>query len=300
VLPMSETLKSYVYIISSGSVWMGSYDVTSNILLILCLFTFSCYGKSIQNVDAYKDVFILDEAQFEREKQNPFYQGSSDLDGKYYECTFLKKKIMHNRNTAFGWHVYSYAKLMLLKFFYDFLRRYFHPRDFEPVLADTDSMYVAFSAKDWESLVWPDRREHYLANRHNWLPRRPEDAHLDSPDDPRDNRTPGLFHIEFEGDFICALNPKTYYAEGPDKDDPAKKIIKLSTKGCPKKINNFRKEQFLEVLESGKSVAGQVRNFRHNASGAFGRMNMHRTALSYLMIKRKVLEDGIHTVPLDI
>jgi hypothetical protein len=126
---------------------------------------------------------------------------------------------------------------------------------------------------------------------------------LDAPDDLHDNRKPGLFHIEFEGNFICALNPKTYYAEGPDPADPTdpeRRVEKLSTKGCPKKINRFRKLDFYGVLRSGRSVDGQVRNFRHDSSGAYGRMNMQRTALSYLMIKRKVLPDGIHTEPLTI
>jgi len=238
-------------------------------------------------------VFILSEDQFARKQTDPFYQHSTDLDGKYYECTFLKRKITHNRNTAFGWHVYSYAKLMLLEFFYDFLHKYFDLRDFEPILADTDSMYVAFAAEDWESLVKPELRDEYQRTRHDWLPM-PPDA-VQDPNDLRDDRTPGLFHIEFQGDFICALNPKTYYAENSNADN-----IKISTKGCPKRINNFRRRQFLEVLRTGKSVSGHVRNFRHNISGAYGRMNMQRTALSYLMIKRKVLDDGIRTEPLTI
>jgi hypothetical protein len=74
----------------------------------------------------------------------------------------------------------------------------------------------------------------------------------------------------------------------------------MSTKGCPKKTNAFTKQQFLDVLSSGKSVTGHVRNFKRDVSGAFGRFNMQRTGLSYLMIKRKVLADGITTEPLDI
>src|SRR5689334_5791772 len=131
---------------------------------------------------------------------------------------------------------------MLLRFFYDFLTRYFEPKDFEPILADTDSMYVAFSSADWEQLVRPEFVDEFKAERHNWLPR-PADysGPPDPPNDLRDNRTPGLFHIEFTGDFICALNPKTYLAEGPQGS-------KLSTKGVQKRQNSFSREQFKSVL----------------------------------------------------
>ena len=187
---------------------------------------------------------------------------------------------------------------MLLRFFYDYLHHFFDRKDFEPILADTDSMYVAFSSKQWEQLVRPGLVDEYRLTRHDWLPREADGCHDNGrDDDPRDNRTPGLFHIEFQGDFICALNPKTYLAQGGCGDAA---VCKMSTKGCPKKINDFVRQDFLDVLRSGKSLTGQVRNFKRDLSGAFGRFNMTRTALSYLMIKRKVLPDGINTVPLDI
>ena len=259
---------------------------------------FSCYGKSIQNVDSYKDVRVASRRELDSLMSDPFYDTVDDLDEEFCEVTFRRRKILHNRNTKFGWCVYSYAKLAILRLYYDFFTYFFDTKDFEPVLMDTDSIYMAFSSEDWESLVKPELAEQYAAERHLWLPYDPAlNFPAPPPDQICDNRTPGLFHIEFKGDLICALNPKTYYAEGQHGEQ---KVVKTSTKGLPKRQNSFIKEQFVDVLSSGQSVAGQVRNFRFDKDGKFCRMNLQRTGLSYLMIKRKVQDDGISTVPLMI
>jgi hypothetical protein len=163
----------------------------------------------------------------------------------------------------------------------------------------SDSFYIAFSREDWEQLVKPARAEEYVNTRHHWLPHHPD---ADPAAAVFDARTPGLFHVEFTGDCVIALNPKTYYAEGFDPKDTTKRIVKRSTKGCPKKLNDFRKEQFLEVLRTHRSISGEVRSLRYNNQKEmkYGRMDMRRIGLSYLMIKRQVQSDGIHTLPLTL
>jgi hypothetical protein len=233
----------------------------------------------------------MDADELERAKTDPFFAHSEPLEGGFYEVTFNKKRIVHALNTLLGWNVYNYAKLFILQFQKDFLEFYFDKKDYELVLMDTDSMYVAFSNKDWESLVKPHRKAHYLENRHKWLPSK------DLAQSKFDSRTPGLFHVEFEGTCVIALSPKTYYAEGPDPKNPDGIIIKMSTKGLPKRQNNITKQDFLQVLKTGISKSGIVKNFRVHR-GRFGRMNLRRNALGNLYIKRQVRPDGIHTRPL--
>src|SRR5256885_9279650 len=120
----------------------------------------------------------------------------------------------------------------------------------------TDCCYVVFSEKAWVAFGNPPPKEKYGATRHKWLPSK------DPEHKKYDLRTPGLFHVEFEGTTIIALSPKTYYAEGPDPNDPEGLIIKMSTKGLPKRQNKFKKQDFLNVLSSGISMSGVVKNFR--------------------------------------
>jgi hypothetical protein len=258
----------------------------------------ACYGTSMKKVEEYVDVRILNRRETQKAKHDPFYKTLEPLDDEYSEVVFNKREVRHNLNTQFGFFVYAYAKLFLLRFYYDFIVKYFKRCDYELVLCDTDSLYLAFSKADWESLVPKEQREEYEADRNNWLPRRasedPEGAKFDA-------RTPGLFHVEFQGNCIIALNPKTYYAEGVDPLDPENRIItKTSTKGCPKRQNKLTRQQFMSVLKTKQSVSAEVRSIRFNANKQFGRMDMHRTGLSYLMVKRKVQPDGIHTDPLNI
>ena len=104
--------------------------------------------------------------------------------------------------------VYQHAKLRMLEFYYDFMVKFFDKSDWQYCEMDTDSAYMAWSDPDWESLVKPELRDAYEAERSLWLPRR---DHFDF-----DKRTPGLFKVEWTGDAIISLSSKTYYCYGGD------------------------------------------------------------------------------------
>ena len=111
----------------------------------------------------------------------------------------------------------------MLEFYYDFLDRYFNRRDFELVQMDRDSNYMAISAKQLESIVWPDLKQEFEAQKTQWLAW-----------DKWSGRTQGLFKLECEGNRMIALCSKCYFvdeAEGEQK--------KFSTKGMTKKQNEI-------------------------------------------------------------
>ena len=109
-----------------------------------------------------------------------------------------------------------------------------------------------------------------------------------------DKRTPGLFKLEWQGDGMVALCSKTYYCFGEIEGD------KLSCKGIQKKRNDLTKDQYLQVLETQKNGMGINKGFRAMPDGAVYTYVQTRHGLSYLYLKRKVLADGVSTVPLDI
>ena len=74
---------------------------------------------------------------------------------------------------------------------------------------------------------------------------------------------------------------------------------KCSSKGVSKKHTELNKEKYLRVLTEKKNETGVNVGFRMK-DGHMCTYRQVKDALSYLYPKRKVLEDGVSTVPLDI
>ena len=70
----------------------------------------------------------------------------------------------------------------------------------------TDSAYIAFSSSDWESLVKPEKRAQYEAEKHKWFPRDDTPEHA-----AYDRRTPMLFKEEWKGDQFIGKCVQYYY-----------------------------------------------------------------------------------------
>ena len=66
-----------------------------------------------------------------------------------------------------GCAVYDLAKLRMLQFYYDFIDKYIDSSDFIYCQMDTDSAYIAFSGENFENLIKPELKEHYLLNKNN-------------------------------------------------------------------------------------------------------------------------------------
>ena len=182
--------------------------------------------------------------------------------------------------------MYQYAKLRMLQFYYDCLDTYLDCSDYEYCEMDTDSAYIAISGESVEELVKPGLREAFENDKCNWFPRSDTTEHA-----KYDRRKPGLFKVEWEGDGIVSLCSKKYYCFG-EKD-------KYSCKGVNKKKNVINKDKYLDVLLSKRSGSGVNRGFRvlNNTMCTYVQV---KNAFSYFYPKRKVLEDGVSTIPLDI
>ena len=92
-------------------------------------------------------------------------------------------------------------------------------------------------------------------------------------------------------DRIIGLSSKTYYCFGA--------YDKFSCKGVNKKTNDINKEKYVNVLLTKQSSAGLNKGFRvvNNSMYTYEQV---RDGFSYFYPKRKVLEDGVTTMPLDI
>ena len=234
----------------------------------------------------HRKVDLCDEATASRLVNSPFFRQLDVIDDTTYEVQSCKHSITFNLPIQIGFYVYQYAKLRMLQFYYECLDKYLDRSSFEYCEMDTDSAYIAIAANSIEDLVKPELREEYNEDKVNWFPR------TDTPENRAfDKRTPGLFKEEWSGDGIIGLCSKTYYCFGSDD--------KFSCKGINKKCNEIDKEKFLNVLLTRNSSSGLNKGFRVRNNSVYT-YHQSRMGFSYFYPKRKVLSDGVSTLPLDI
>ena len=241
----------------------------------------SGYGKLIEALEWQTNVlYTKDEKVVDRALRSAYF---SDLDeiGQAYELESRKPRMTIRRSFQIGIAVYQLAKLRMLEFYDDFLDRYFDRRDFELIQMDTDSNYVAISAEKLEDIVKPELQIELEAKKQEWLAW-----------DKWSSRTPGLFKLECEGSRMIALCSKSYFV---DESEGKKK--KFSTKGVSKKQNEITWQRFKKALEGSKDIATN-RGFRMQ-DGQMVTFEQQKLGLSAYYDKRWVLEDGIHTEPIE-
>lgn len=258
--------------------------------------------------DRHVNVDIIDEADAKETINSPYFIDMTPIDDQHYEVRTRKKSILLNLPIQIGIFVYGYAKLRLLRFYHDFLLHYIDPRDFQAITCDTDSLYIALAHPSLEDAVKPELKNEFRRHRHEWLPTLYCPDHLPQyqsgekvpPGLPccvaaykYHTRTPGLWKVECKADKIVALAPKSYICSG--------QTDKISCKGVQKRINPLTAQHFQQVLETKAPVSAVNRGFRLNPqTHTMNSYVQSKTGLSYLYIKRKVLEDGVSTLPLDV
>ena len=195
-----------------------------------------------------------------------------------------KKTITLDLPMQIGCLVYQYAKLRM--FYYNFMDVFVDRSDFQYCSMDTDSAYMALSTDTLEEVVKPHLRQKYILEKNDWFPRDDTPEHA-----AYDKRTPGLFKEEYRGDGIVALCSKTFYCFG--KED------KFSCKGINKRLNGIHKDKYMDVLLTKQSGSVTNRGFRVIDNKMYTYLQ-ERAGFSYFYPKRKVLADGVSTIPLDI
>ena len=269
----------------------------------------SAYGKTLEALDKHKDIVYTDGTDWTKRVNNPLFRSASQVDENLYEIESAKGRVKWNLPLQIGFFTYQYAKLRMLEFYYDFLDKYIDRKDFQMLEMDTDSLYMALSKGSLDDLVEGPDRERYFRDKCKWfasehceksacieayvkakVTRSPWDQPKCCADRQKyDKRTPGLMKVEWEGDSMVCLCPKTYFGSGSNG-------TKLSCKGLNKHINDLTEADFRAVLETQEKGYGENRGFRLFNNQMYTYV-VEKGALSYLYIKRIVMDDGISTLP---
>ncbi|KAG2812477.1 hypothetical protein PC116_g26134 [Phytophthora cactorum] len=210
----------------------------------------------------------------------------------------MKKRRLKNKNLIhLSIILYQLAKLRMLQFYYDCIDFYFGRSDFQYQEMDTYSDYIAFSCENpFQDCIKPDLREHFKQHKYGWFPR-----DYNAEVSKFDRRTPGLFKDEWSGDAMVSLSSKNYICYLPDSEYKVKVTAKGVQQGGGRNSDVLNPDGFETVVRDRITLQGTNKGFRlSKETKSIITCSQTKTALNYYNDKRRVLEDGISTVALDI
>ena len=238
----------------------------------------SFYGKMIENLEKHMNTkFTKKEKLIDKIFRSPYFDDLEEISEGVFEVRQRKKQVTITRPYQCGIAVYQLAKLRMLEFYYDFVDKFCDRRDFEVIQMDTDSLYMALSAEDFDEIIRPKLKELYKDEKPKWL-----------VTDEYSKRVPGLFKPEFKGKRMIALTSKCYFADNEEEGRP-----KFSCKGVNRRQNKMSWERYRNALFGALDKVTNI-GFRKKENHIVT-YEQTKLGLSAYYDKRVVHEDGIHT-----
>ena len=269
----------------------------------------SLYSASLLNKNSHRDITYHNDTTVNNVINSPHFTHLDVIEENLYEVKCRKKQIKNNLPIQIGLNVYMNAKLHMLKFYYLFLKKFIPDRHYELNESDTDSLYFSIRRESLDDCVPQELKRGYFTEKCKWMPTEVCDRHLEDfvetkvsgavwtpPTCCRERyifqkRVGGLFKVEFEGQKILCLTCKTYFCAG--------KQNKQVSKGVSIHQNPLTFENYYQVLKSNTPLKATNQGFMSRQHHKYT-YKQEKRGLNSFYCKRQVLEDGIHTIPLDI
>ena len=215
------------------------------------------------------------------------------------ETEMKHDKIFYDQLRYIGKTIFDRAKLSVLRFYYDFLKRILKPESFQLMETDTDSIYIAMSHEKFEDNIADDKLELYEELK---------DEFFLTDKCKYGKREPNRYKVECEGRQMIALCSKSYCVY-----DDTTNTVKCSLKGVQKQVlyrdkasgdNKKVYELFEDALKTGRteptrSGTGINRGIKRRYQEMI-QYEQEKTLFNSFYCKRRVLADGVTTVPLDL
>jgi hypothetical protein len=262
----------------------------------------SGYGSLLMDKEKHQDIrYISGKAKAVVMANDNDFKNMTELGKNMFELEMAKSQIVVDLPIQVGYFVLQIAKLRMLEFYYDFLDVFLERESYMLSHMDTDSLYIALAKKDLMSSI---KESHILRFKDGlfnscqmvnpsaqtlWFPRECCQEHKTF-----DKRTPGLFKLEYQGDEVVALCSKTYSVKCHKTQD-----VKFSSKGCNKSALTDVHNMMTNVLVNKTDMLVENRGFRMHNNQVCSYIQ-EKKGLCYFYCKRKVLNDGISTEPLNI
>ena len=279
----------------------------------------SAFGSCITDVEKHRDIKIITtktsssmSSKWCKEiASRKKFKGYEALSPHILEVTFAKDSILYPQLRQISNVIFDGSKTTM-RTFIDFCFNVLEKGSYQFMSTDTDSIYIALkNGPDFEANLDPNKRDYYAANKHPFFV---------TDKAKYGERTPGLFKIEATGTHMIALCAKSYvvYNDLTKQVKFSCKCVqkdeyhKLATK-LPKQQQQQQQQQQFDESNVNKNVAAiYERGLNSNktylvknrgmkrTNGVFSNYEQEKKCSTSFYCKRLVLDDGIHTVPLNI
>ena len=289
----------------------------------------SAVGNTITNKDKFRKVKLVKLDNETKVCGNSRFRSTHELRQIASMNTFIKyekvcpnvleveskhDKIMYDQIRMVGATIFGRAKVSVLKFYYDFIKEIMPPENYILMETDTDSIYLALKYERFEDNIAPDKFDRYEEVKHDYFIT--EQAKYGK-------RQPNRYKVECKGHFMLALCSKSYCVYNENTN-----TVKYSLKGVQKKQLfthattepnvDSEDDDVGETYNPSKNVYNLYKSALKTSSGSNAKSEIatnrglkrkyqhvamyeqEKTMFSSFYCKRRVLSDGIRTVPLDI
>ena len=108
----------------------------------------SSYGYQIMDRSRHTVKKYLSDEKTHGAINTIFFKRLDHVNDQLYEVELAKAEIEHREPIIVGFFILQYAKLRMLKLYYNFFERFCDVNKFEELEMDTDSLYLALSEKE--------------------------------------------------------------------------------------------------------------------------------------------------------
>ena len=275
----------------------------------------SAFGSCITDVEKHREVIMYVVDGNERIKMNKTYLTKDIASRKMFksyevlsenliEITRRKKKIVLNQLRQISNVIFDKSKMTMRKFI-EFCFNVLKKDSHRFMSTDTDSIYIAFKdGPEFEDNLDPEKIELFKQEKHKYFV---------TSSAIYGERTPGLFKVEARGKNMVALCAKSYVVFDEEQNS-----LKFSSKGVQKSTmyelgKELTKEEdydskntyknvfkvYQDQLEKG--ITRQIVNRgMKRTNDVFTTCEQEKKCNANFYCKRRVLDDGVTTIPLDI
>ena len=225
-----------------------------------------------------------------------------NVNNSLYEVELAKAQIEHKEPIFVRFFIPQYAKMRMLKLYYNFFNKFCYVTKFEELEMDTDSLYLAPAEKNWKIISNLKRErngrgcDQMNVNRFTadvvaiLFPRSCCVKH-----EQHDKRETGLFKEEFRCTEMLCLCSEIYYCY-----DVTSNKLKFSSKGLNKRVLGHSGDgplkKYRTFLNEKVNVTPNNRRFRTN-NESVSTCEQFKKFLSYFYSKRVVESDRVHIQP---
>ena len=289
----------------------GDRDPAHQILALTAKLSGNSHNSaSLINKEKHRLIEYSDDTGVNEKVNDPQFVNLEVISPGIYEVRSLKKKIINNLPIQIGLFVYLNAKLTMLCFLYDFIFKFCQKEKISLLETDTDSYYCALAERELDDCVKAEKRLEYFTQKPNCLVvaacEKHKQNYIETKVAGREwipqpcclaretymKRMPGIYKLEFSSNSMTLLAPKSYVCSGPEGD-------KLACEGVNTKQNRLTFDDYFRVLTSDDPLAITNRGFRIKDHRVYS-CKQNKRGLSSFYCKRRVLNCGIDTEPLDL